>query len=87
MEALATAIVQTFRFLELVDDDTLDPDAAVNVMEMLSATLQAASTSERTALKQAVENELQAARKAKEGSEVLKFYEGFLANLGLESVN
>ena len=40
MDALARAVVHAFAFLELSDDETIDPDSAVEAMEMLTADLQ-----------------------------------------------
>src|SRR5688572_17919166 len=50
MKSLAEAVVEALFFLELSDDDVVDPDAAVAAMESLTALLQRASLEEREAL-------------------------------------
>jgi hypothetical protein len=50
--AVARAIIELALFLELSDDDTVDPDAAVSALEGLSANLARASPLARASLLQ-----------------------------------
>ena len=50
MKHLARAVVESFAFLEVSDDDTVDPDDAASAMEGMSATFSECSTAERKAL-------------------------------------
>ncbi len=50
--AIARAIIELALFLELSDDDTVDPDAAVSALEGLAANLASASPEARASLLQ-----------------------------------
>jgi hypothetical protein len=81
MNHLAKAVVDAFAFLELSDDDVVDPDNAVEAMEMLTAELRECSPAERQALAEAAKAELTAQRAAGAPAETLEFYETFVENL------
>jgi hypothetical protein len=81
VNALATAVVHIFGFLEFSNDDDIDPDWAVKTMEWLSADLKDCSDSEKTALRTAITVELELVR---DSIKAMEFYEGLLTQLGLE---
>ena len=80
MKRLAEAVVDAMAFLELSDDATVNEDAAVSMLEQLSATLQKASKDEFAALEEAVAK----AKRGKKGT-AREFYNEFFADLGLPS--
>jgi len=84
MKHLAKAVVDAMAFLELSEDEVIDPDSAVKAMEMIAATLQDASDEEVEALRQAAMAELNAQSAVNAPEEVIDFYENFLVDLGLE---
>ena len=49
MKNLCRAIIWSSCFLELSDDDVIDPDAAVKALEDIAAALQEATDDEKTA--------------------------------------
>lgn len=84
MDALAKAVVDAFAFLELSDEETIDPDSAMEAMEMLTADLQQCTDAEKAALKKALDAEYKAQKAGKTSKKVLQFYKNFFANYGLE---
>jgi hypothetical protein len=84
MDALARAVVAAMAFLELSDDQDVDPDCALGAMESICYELQSCTDAEKAALKKALAAELQAwqAQNAKEN--VIEFYRDFMVNTGLE---
>lgn len=50
MKSLAQALVEAVAFLELSEDEVIDPDSAVQAMESVSHSLQTASVQEKRAL-------------------------------------
>ena len=80
MKSLADAVVHAMAFLELSDDATVSEDAAVSMLEQLSAILQKASKDELAAIEDAL-------AKAKRGTKgkVREFYDKFFPNCGLHS--
>ena len=83
MKNLAEALVAAVAFLELSDDNTVDPDDAIRALESIGAVLQNASTDEVVALGRAAAEE--GARQSASGAndEVKEFYDSFLENFGL----
>jgi hypothetical protein len=55
---LAEIVVRSIEYFELVDDDQLDPDTAVQHLESISADLAEATSEEQTAVKQAAKDRL-----------------------------
>jgi hypothetical protein len=53
MKHLCRAIIWSACFLELSDDDVVDPDSAVKALEDIAATLQSATTEEEKAFAEA----------------------------------
>lgn len=84
MDALAKAVVDAFAFLELSADETIDPDSAVEAMEMLTYDLQQCTDVEKAALKKALDAEYKAQKARKASKNVLKFYKEFFTNTGLD---
>jgi hypothetical protein len=84
MKHLAKAVVDAMAFLELSEDEVIDPDSAVKAMEMITATLHEATDEEVDALRQAAMAELSAQSAVNAPEEVIDFYENFLVDLGLE---
>jgi hypothetical protein len=84
MDALAKAVVDAFAFLELSDDETIDPDAASEAMEMLAYDLQKCTDAEKAALKKALDAEYKAKKARKASKKVLTFYKDFFSNTGLD---
>ena len=78
MKHLARAVVESFAFLELSDDDTVDPDDAVSAMEGLSAILSECSTAERKALATAAAAALKEEQSSEPREESLEFYSTFI---------
>lgn len=83
MNALANAVVHAMAFLEFSDDDVIDPDVAVQTMEVLTYDIQKCTAAEKAALKKALEAEHKAQKARKAPKEVLKFYKEFFAHVGL----
>ena len=81
MKHLAKAVVDAFAFLELSGDDVVDPDNAVQAMEMLAATLRGCNPKERQALSEAASAELARQIAAAAPAETVEFYENFIENL------
>jgi hypothetical protein len=79
MQSLAKAIVDMAAFIEISDDSTVDPDAAVEALESLSVTLSNANPLEISAIKAAISERLAFAKSPAEK----EFFRGFLSNLGL----
>lgn len=83
MHKLATALLHTAAFLELSGDDVIDPDSVVKAMEDLVVDLQGCTMEERSALQEAIANEVKILKKAKASEETIEFYEEFFENFGL----
>jgi hypothetical protein len=84
MKALARALVTAVAFLELSDDDVVDPDAACGILEDVARELSRATPKERHALQIALaqmraSEELNANRE-----EILEFLDTFLSAFGLK---
>jgi hypothetical protein len=87
MDALAKAVVDAFAFLELSDDETIDPDSAVEAIEMLTHDLQKCTDAEKAALKKALDAEYMAQKFRKAPANILKFYKDFFENTGLDEMD
>ena len=83
MNALASAVVHALAFLELSDDDVINPDSACSAMEMLAVDLQECTPAEKAALQQAINNELMIQKAKKAPQYVLEFYHDILINFDL----
>jgi hypothetical protein len=84
MKALARALITAVAFLELSDDDVIEPDAAVSVLEDIGQELGHCTPEEKAALK-AVLGQMRASEQLNEARpEVLEFLESFLCTAGLE---
>jgi hypothetical protein len=81
MQHLAKAVVDAFAFLELSGDTEIDPDAAVQAMEMLTHDLRACFPEARAALKRAAEAEYKAQKAAAAPRRVLRFSKEFTKDL------
>lgn len=84
MRHLAQALVKTAAFLELADDEVLDPDAAIEALETISEQLQAASPAEKDALRAALAAELAALPDSAEAADARSFYADFMDAFGLD---
>jgi hypothetical protein len=71
-------------FLELSDDNTIDPDAAVKAEESIAAELQNSGQLERAALRTALRQLRTEAKANQAGPEVLEFLDDFMDSLGLQ---
>ncbi len=83
MNALAQTVIHALAFLELSDDETIDPDSAVEAMEMLAADLQECTAEEKAALKRAIDAEYKLEKARKAPTKVLTFYKNLMNNFGL----
>ena len=81
---LARAIVTAAAFLEFAEDDVLSPDDAVRALENMASDLCGAAPEEIEALRLAARKERDAQKAAGANAEVLKFYDQFVYNFGLE---
>src|SRR5712691_5170859 len=83
MKALARAIINAAAFLELSDDEAVDPELAVQALEEIALHLSACTPEERKALVEVLAemraNELETGPRP----EVLAFLDGFLVSFGL----
>ena len=78
MKALATALIDVMAFLELSDDDVVEPDSAVKVLESVGATLEECTVEERAALQEALAQARRAEENRLSRPEVLEFYDTFM---------
>ena len=85
MGAIERALIQAVMFLEIADDDTVDPDDAVAIMESIGAELQDSTSAEKKRLRQALK-ELIAEEEEDDSprDNVLQFYESFFESFGIE---
>ncbi len=77
---LAEAVIYLLAFLELSDDDTIDPDSAVTAMESAAADLQRLSRAQQQAL--AAHAELLAAQEESRPG-LAEFLRGFGEGFGI----
>jgi predicted ATP-grasp superfamily ATP-dependent carboligase len=84
MKALARAIITAVAFLELSEDDVVDPDAVCEALEDIGNELTNCSPLEVQALRRELAK-MRASEELNEARpEVLDFLESFLASMGLE---
>jgi hypothetical protein len=81
---LMRAVLDAAAFLELADDETVDPDAAVEQMEQMAATLAGLSPEDRAELLGFAAESAEEARRAGD-EERAEFLEGFGAGFGLDA--
>jgi hypothetical protein len=85
MKALARSVIAAVLFLELSGDDVVDPHSAVRAMENIGYELQGMSEAERTVLRDALDELIVEERSASSPRQaVIKFYQCFMDNCGLE---
>lgn len=82
MHNIARALLRASTFIELADEETLDPDSAVRALEDVASSLRGCSSEEVRVLKEAIELELQSM--PGEWGEARKFLASFLKAVGLE---
>jgi hypothetical protein len=77
-------------FLELSNDDEVNPDSAVRSLEDLAGELKAASDDEKLGIREALDELISEERAGPSGlptrSEVLRFYEHFMEYTGMKTV-
>jgi hypothetical protein len=75
-------------FLELSNEDEVDPDSAVRALEDIAGELKFASDDEKLAIREALDELISEERAGPSGlptrSEVLRFYEHFMEYIGIE---
>ena len=84
MDRIAQALVASVAFLELSDDDTVDPDSALTTLETVGAILQDASPSELLAISNAAAVECKLQKESGADEDTIEFYSNFLENFGLD---
>lgn len=82
--ALARALIDAVAFLELSDDDTVDPDSAVKAMESIAWNLNKCSRQDKQVLKEALAELVHEEKKSFKRQDCLQFYEGFMDSFHLE---
>ena len=83
MKALATALINLTAFVELSEDDIVDPDSAASALEHLANDLRDASLTEVECLKTAIREQI--SKPLSDGDSRVAFLSGFLENLGIVS--
>ena len=83
MTALATALINMAAFIELSDDEVIDPDSAVSALEQLAYDLRDVSPAEVECLNAALQEEIGKLPPDEDRRE--QFLSGFLENLGIGS--
>ena len=83
MKTLATALLHLASKLELWDDETVDPDAAVQAMEEIGAILADCSDAEKQALV-AASGECAAECRRNDRAAAAEFFENFVNYVGME---
>ena len=84
MKTLANTIVDIARFIELSSDEIIDPDAAVQALEMMIASLQEATEDEKGAMASAVSTAMDTARERGASVDELEFYGEFISGIGID---
>jgi hypothetical protein len=84
MTSLARAVIDAMQFLELSDDDTVDPHDALKTLESMTADLQKSTSEEKAALRQALKELTAAEKRTYARPEVLEFYAEFMEAVGLQ---
>jgi len=83
MQNIARALLQAASFLELSEDDVVNPDDAVRALEGIASQLQKCSAEEVAVLREAIQLEL--ASTPEQWSDARQFLTNFLGAVGLES--
>lgn len=85
MKVLVEALVETVAFIEMVDDNIIDPDSACKVLEQLVSILEEASLEEKEAILTYCAENAQALKDCKlvGALEKREFYLNFGADFGL----
>jgi len=84
MKALARAVINAAAFLELSDEDSVDPDLALQALEEISYNLNHADRAERQALVEALAEMRASEMETGPRPDVLEFLDSFLETFGLE---
>lgn len=83
MRTLAKALVETAAFLEFAEDDTINPGDAVKVLESIAHTLHAATPEEVAAIRQALEQMVDASETDSARAAARCFSDAFLQSMGV----
>lgn len=83
MKSLCRAIIWSACFLEMSEDDVIDPDSALKALEEIAATLQGATEDEKRAFIATCEEEANALTEEPATAETAEFVRGLPATLGL----
>ena len=87
MRALARSVIFLCLFLELSNDDEVDPNSAAGALEDIAGELNAASDGEKLAIREALDELISGERAGPSGlptrSKVLRFYEHFMEYIGI----
>jgi hypothetical protein len=84
MKNLCRAIISSACFLELSEDDVVDPDSAVEALESIAATLQTATDDEKRAFREACREVAENLRVEQPGYvKTAEFVRGLPESLGL----
>ena len=83
MNTIARALIEQTRFLEEAEDP-LDLDAVAKILESLAETLEVATPEEVDVLRLALDELMQAERKAaRPRARLMEYYRTFLSNVGI----
>ena len=85
VDPLLAAVLTSACFLERSDDDTVDPDAAVHVLEYVAFYLNRAAPDRRDRIAADVRRLADHARRNGWGDEPVSFLDHFLVSFGLEA--
>jgi hypothetical protein len=80
---IARALLEAACFLELSEDDSVNPDDAVRALEGMASRLQQCSPEEVAVLREAIQVEL--ATMPEQWTEARKYLSNFLQAVGIES--
>lgn len=78
----AIAIARLLAAIELANENAIDPDAAVELLELAASQLQIGTSDERFYLSEAVDSILNGDEEL--SPEEIEFYEHFMENFGLQ---
>ena len=82
IDPLFASVLHCTAFLELSDDDVVDPDAAVEAMEHVAMYLSSLDAPSTTRLSEQLSRVVRHARKDKWPEDVIEFLSEFLENFG-----
>ncbi|HEY7884826.1 MAG TPA: hypothetical protein VIC08_07745 [Cellvibrionaceae bacterium] len=80
--ANATTIIRLLAAIELASEDAIDPDAAIELLELAASQLHSGNSDERFCLSEAVDSILDSDEDL--SPEEVEFYEHFMENFGLK---